>query len=298
MNITHQITSMVRKVNKHGDAMWECQCKTGEKLWVNKHTDPAKDKFVHFVAADFAPVMLAMTEGQRIEWRNFPVQVEMTKDGDFWRLLAVAPRLEGQSPDVPYVPNADYWRGKARNICWTLIDRNDEEDAIVCWDTETTGFDGNAEIISFGAVNSHLGASSSLLIRPSHLDRVTLTSSVHGITREQLESAEDFSSVFNEILFLLGLETWLGYNIRYDIQMLDQECERHGLPSVVPAGVFDVMELVAWYRGKWDVANGRWETCKLTEAAAELGVEFHGEAHDALNDAITTMMLVRKMAGV
>ncbi len=63
-------------------------------------------------------------------------------------------------------------------------------------------------------------------------------------------------------------------------------------------GVFDVMEIVSWYRGKWDATNGRWETCKLTEAAAELGVEFHGEAHDALNDAITTMMLVRKMAGV
>lgn len=292
MNITHAITSMVRKVNKNGDAMWECQAKTGEKVWVNKHTDPTKDKFVHFVAADFGTVMLAMTEGQRIEWRQFPIQVEMTKDGDFWRLLAVAPRLEGQLPDVPYVPRVEYWRQKSMDLCIWLTGGD-----VVCWDTETTGYDADAEIISFGCVNQDLTTESRIPICPTRLDRVALTQPVHGILPEQIRLAQTFNSADPEIRFLLGGEIWLGYNIKFDIQMLDQECERHGMYPITPSGVFDVMEIVSWYRGKWDAANARWETCKLTEAAAELGVEFHGEAHDALNDAITTMMLVRKMAG-
>lgn len=292
MNITHAITYMVRKNNKYGDPMWECGCKTGEKVWVNKHTDPTKDKFVHFVAADFAPVMLQMAEGQRIEWRQFPIQVEMTKDGDFWRLLAVAPRLEGQSPDVPYVPTLEFWRQKAIYMSKRLITMDS-----VCWDTETTGFDAGAEIISFGCVDTE-GNESSLLIRPTNIERVALTNQVHGISREKLRDAQGFDVWGAQIRFLLTSESWIGYNIRYDIQMLDQECERFGFLPVIPSAVFDVMELVSWYRGKWDATNGRWETCKLTEAAAELGVEFHGEAHDALNDAITTMMLVRKMAGV
>jgi DNA polymerase III epsilon subunit-like protein len=284
---------MVRKVNKNGDPMWECQCKTGEKVWVNKHTDPAKDKFVHFVAADFAPVMLAMTEGQRIEWRQFPIQVEMAKDGDFWRLLAVSMRLDGQVPDVPYVPKPEYWQGKAKLVSLLILSSN-----VACWDTETTGTDAGAEIISLGCVNANLSQSYSWSLRPTNLKRVALTSKVHQIQPEQVAQARDFNEAFSEMTFVLHNENWLGYNIKFDIQMLDQECERRDILPVLPKAVFDAMELVAWYRGEWDAANARWKVCKLVEAAEALGVEFHGEAHDALNDAITTMMLVRKMAGV
>lgn len=298
MNITHQITSMVRKNNKYGDPMWECQCKTGEKVWVNKHTDPAKDKFAYFVATEFAPVMLTMTEGQRIEWRQFPIQVEMTKDGDFWRLLAVAPRAAGQLPDVPYVPTLEFWKNKARLQCENVLSAGRATDYIRCWDTETTGFDAEAEIISFGCVNQDLDVVANYLMCPTNLSRIDLTRHVHGITPDQFERDVNFDDYYRSIFGHLADAIWLGYNIKFDIQMLDQECECYGVAPITPLAVIDVMEIVSWYLGKWDAANARWETCKLTEAAAELGVEVHGAAHDALNDAITTMMLVRKMAGV
>lgn len=294
MNVTHEITSMVRGVNKNGDPMWTCQCKDGAKVWVNKHTDPAKDKFVYFVAAGFEPVMAAMTEGQRIEWRQFPIQVEMTKDGDFWRLLAVAERAQGQTFDVPYAPSRAYWQQKAIEQCQIVV-YNDP----VSWDTETTGYDGEAEIISIGAVDEKLSPVLNYRICPRNLDRVALTQHVHQIGQGQLlGEAASFPFLYVSIGGMLNQQLWVGYNIKFDIQMLDQECDRNGLSPILPLGVFDVMELVAWYRGEWDEANARWKVCKLTEAAEALGVEYHGEAHDALNDAITTMMLVRKMAGV
>ncbi len=293
VNVTHEITSMVRKVNKHGDPMWECQCKTGEKVWVNKHTDPLKDKFVHFVAAGFEPVMAAMVEGQRIEWKQFPIRVEMTKDGDFWRLLAVAERAEGQTFDVPYAPSREYWKRKAVEYCQILCSIT-----LACWDTETTGFDGQAEIISLGCVDADLTTRVARLVQPMNMDRVALTNNVHGIAREQLKTVEDFGAQYNDFRFILHGGTWLGYNLKFDAQMLDMECDRRALPAILSYAVYDAMELVSWYRGEWDEANARWKVCKLTEAAEALGVEYHGEAHDALNDAITTMMLVRMMAGV
>jgi len=276
--------------------MWECTCKDGAKVWAVQHKSMDKDTFWMFSAAGFGEILDGMAENERMEWRQFPIRVQMIREGEWWRLQEVALKIEGQMPDTSYTPTTVYWKRKAQELARQLINNGN----VRCWDTETTGLDAGAEIISMGVVDEDLNAKLKLVLRPKHIERVTATQGVHGISREMLDSsaASTFRGMFDRIGRELHDKVWVGYNLRFDMQMLDQEIERiSGLP-ILPCAVFDVMEMVSWFQCNWDESRGNWKSIKLVEAAEALGVAFEGDAHDAFADALTTMKLVHKMAEI
>lgn len=113
---------------------------------------------------------------------------------------------------------------------------------------------------------------------------------VHGITTEYARThGRQPMEALEEVAAVLGL-AWVegvpvvGFNIAYDLTILDRELRRHGLPALDPDGCRPVLDplvidkAVDQYR-----RGGR----KLVDLCGQYGVALNG-AHDATEDALAT----------
>jgi DNA polymerase-3 subunit epsilon len=171
------------------------------------------------------------------------------------------------------------------------------EGDFVIFDTETTGFDEQDEIIQIGIVD-HTGAVLlDQLIKPT---QPILNSQYHGITDEMIQDAPGFPEVYASIRAAFEGKTVLAYNWDYDSRMLVQACRKHDLELPAWADGTDcVMERFADFYGEWDDYHGSYRWKKLREALAHFGLthaDFGTKEHDACTDAKATLAVIQKMA--
>lgn len=159
---------------------------------------------------------------------------------------------------------------------------------VVVFDLETTGFSRDDRIIEFGAVfmeGSRVIKEMHHLVNPG-MKIPAPAMAVHHITDDMVKSAPRWKDVAKECFdFLFQGCPIVAHNISFDARMLAQQIN----PQHWPRGIFTLctMELAR--------SRGHKGRAKLSALAEHYNIEQRTE-HAAIDDAITTGMLVRQMA--
>lgn len=169
----------------------------------------------------------------------------------------------------------------------------------VVLDTETTGIDYRAEIVQVAIVDPDGRPLVDTLVRPTRLipwDAIA----IHGITNDMVADAPSFPEVVPLIRDAIRDRVVIVYNAEYDRRLLDQSARAHGLSvdfRTIPRGWVCAMLAYAQYRNEPGRRYGQPRWHRL-EAAARYERVVHTNAHSALGDCLTTLELVKKLAGV
>lgn len=162
----------------------------------------------------------------------------------------------------------------------SILDRED----FVILDTETTGFESNAEAIQVGIVN-HLGVP---LIDQYLRPIASIHSSArdcHGIQDSALELAPTFADKRDEIQEALLGKLVLIYNAKYDNRILTQTACAHNAMPLVYQSQCAMLPYSEWV-GEWNKRGGyKWQ--KLV-----------GGDHSAIGDCRAVLSILKKMAGI
>lgn len=106
---------------------------------------------------------------------------------------------------------------------------------------------------------------------------------VHGITDDRVSSAPTFRELASR--FHLGFQKcdFAGYNVEFDVEMLDEEFRRVGMESPINGRVLDALDI---FRDK--------HRRTLTDAVKTYLGESHSEAHDAMGDVRATLRVLER----
>jgi DNA polymerase-3 subunit epsilon len=146
-------------------------------------------------------------------------------------------------------------------------------------DTETTGIDESARIVDIAIMAPNGRVAFESFVNPEVPIPVE-ASRIHGITDKMVEGAPTWPEICGRIRDLLYYTPVAGYNIGFDLRMVEQMDLAYGLSPVTFEGGFsgDVMSIYAQYYGEWDDYHGNYRWQKLTTACKQLGIEFEQEA--------------------
>ncbi len=187
-----------------------------------------------------------------------------------------------------------------------------ERGGFVVWDTETTGLEDDAKIVSIGIVDHDGNVLVDTLINPGEPIPRDATH-IHGVTDEMVANAPTFEDVYPQIYQALQGERWVIYNEGYDTERLRFECVRYWLPQIVPAQiamtdtyygcwrthdrreVYCVMQMFSEVYGDFSEYWGNFKWQRLTTAGEYYRIDV-GNAHNALHDALTTLQVIKAMA--
>jgi DNA polymerase-3 subunit epsilon len=182
----------------------------------------------------------------------------------------------------------------------------------VVWDTETTGLDDDAKIVSIGAVDENRHTILHTLVNPG-VPIPPEATEIHGVTDEMVALAPTFEQVYPQIRAALHRRRWVVYNLGYDVPRLVYECDRYYLPRISPLqqsitrrqrNRFEVidrnesycaMEMFAEVYGAWSKYHESYTWQRLTTAAEHYGLNVQ-DAHHALGDALMTYDVLKMMA--
>ncbi|ENL4046415.1 3'-5' exonuclease [Serratia marcescens] len=164
-------------------------------------------------------------------------------------------------------------------------------------DTETTGLDDKAEIIEIAVIDATGKTLLNTLVRPSKPIPAEATA-IHGITDEMVKDAPAWPEVSPQLCSLISGKTIAIYNAEYDLRLLEQTDRIWKVTpkiSVTPQIVCAMHEYAEFYGQKSDRGGYKWQ--KLTAAAEQQGVIIEGTPHRALSDCLTTLGIIKAMAG-
>ncbi|MEC7924007.1 MAG: 3'-5' exonuclease [Actinomycetota bacterium] len=163
-----------------------------------------------------------------------------------------------------------------------------DEAEFACFDFETTGFSSKRDrVIEVAVVTVHQGKVDSgwtTLIDPGN-DVDLGARHIHGIEREWLENAPNFSDIAGSLLRLLDNKVLVAHNANFDLGFLRAELSR---AELLPSGIlfphWDTMKAA-------DFAPTASATRKLGDVAAAFGIDIIN-AHEALDDALAVAEIV------
>lgn len=118
----------------------------------------------------------------------------------------------------------------------------------IIFDTETTGLDhGTDRIIEIGGIELEnqfpTGRTLHLYINPDGREIHPDAQAVHGITAEFLADKPVFSAVAEEICRFFEGAKWVAHNATFDMNFINAEFARLGLPQIAPDFVVDTLAL-------------------------------------------------------
>lgn len=180
-------------------------------------------------------------------------------------------------------------QAKEEAMAWVRERLSDPNTLIV--DTETTGIlskDPNTEICQISIINTDGKPVLSMLLKP-HAKIGEEAFGKHGITPEMVEDAPDFSEAAPILARIIAGKHLVAYNASFDIHLI---IHLFGKYDIEPPE-FDVscaMEAYSKWCGNWDMRKNDWKWHKLPQLA-------FGQAHDALTDCQSTLLLMKKMIG-
>lgn len=158
-------------------------------------------------------------------------------------------------------------------------------------DTETTGIlsrDPSTEICQISIINLAGKPVLSMLLKPNAVMGKEAFEK-HGITPEMLLHAPTFEEAAPLIARIIAGQHVIAYNAAFDIHLLVHLFMKY---EIEPPE-FDTscaMEAYAKWMGRWEVRKGDWKWHKLPQLA-------YGQAHDALVDCTSTLLLMKRMIG-
>lgn len=164
-------------------------------------------------------------------------------------------------------------------------------------DTEATGLDDKAEIIEIAVIDATGKVLLNTLVKPSKPIPAEATA-IHGITDEMVKDAPTWPEVNPQLCSLISGKTIAIYNAEYDLRLLEQTDRIWKVTpkiSVMPQIVCAMHEYAEFYGQKSDRGSYKWQ--KLLAAADQQGVVIEGTPHRALSDCLTTLGVIKAMAG-
>lgn len=168
------------------------------------------------------------------------------------------------------------------------------EDDFIVFDTETTGLGNVDEIVSISIINPLGETVLTSLVKPV---QPILNSEFHGITNAMVGNAPTFPELYPKIQAAMNGRICLAYNYDFDSRMLRQCCTRHNLPAIQPHSSGCIMTMYARFYGDWNNQRRDYRWQKLAVAVEQLGLEFPGDAHEAIADCRAALMVLKAMAG-
>ena len=162
-------------------------------------------------------------------------------------------------------------------------------------DTETTGLDYTDQVIEIAIVDGTGDVLVDLRLKPSVAIHER-AEEVHGISLTDLTDCPSWPDVEDTIKAALMGRKVVIYNAAFDIRMMKQtaaafECDNAWIDNLIT----DCAMAGAVRRYG---ATNQYGTISLANAVSRSGCGWHGKAHSALGDALTTLALVRKIANV
>jgi DNA polymerase-3 subunit epsilon len=165
---------------------------------------------------------------------------------------------------------------------------------LLIFDTETTAADPTeAELVELGVINGVGEVVYQMLVRPEN-PIPTAASDIHGITDEMVANAPTPGPVLASFHVIVSEHVALAaYNYQYDSEVIFQAGVGH--PQVgarpTPSQKACVMKIWSYWHGDYDPQRASYRWVKLTEAAAEAGLDTSG-AHRAIDDCMMTLGLL------
>jgi DNA polymerase-3 subunit epsilon len=163
-------------------------------------------------------------------------------------------------------------------------------------DTETTGLKRTDEIIEISIIDRQARILFSSLVRPSGTIPPDAMA-VHGISNDMVKVAQPWPLAWQKVRQILINRVICGYNIDFDIQMMQQSHNRYGLIWQEAIRKIDVLKLYSQYRGEWDPIHRSNRIYKLDEARVDLKIPIPN-SHRSLDDAKLTRAVLFAMAGM
>lgn len=158
-------------------------------------------------------------------------------------------------------------------------------------DTETTGLGAKAEIVQIAAIDYAGNKLIDSLVKPT-VEIEPKAYRVHGISQARVERAKPFDLVLLDVLKAVGDREVVVYNSSFDLRMIHQSLQAHGLHFRLPekswftgARVWCVMRAYSQWVGEWDYRRRTHKWQKLP-----------GGDHSAVGDCRATLEVIRRMA--
>jgi len=272
---------------------WTCDLLEGGKLWVFQHSDPARNNFPLFEDAGYG-ILTGMRVGEHFDCYETPIEITAEKEGNFWRVLTVAPKTDDFHFDPESAALDDVLPAKSRReVCIETARHWLKHKALVV-DTETTGLGNRDQIVSIAVIEVATGAVLvDSLVRPTGTIPAAATA-VHGITDEMVEDAPYIDEL--QLENILAGRTIIAYSADFDERMLRQSFEANGLNEYPVADWVCAKLLYAEFAGEWNEYRNSWKWHKLADACKKMQIEFTGTQHSAVGDAQATLALVKAIA--
>jgi len=167
-------------------------------------------------------------------------------------------------------------------------------DETVILDTETTGLDENAEIVEIAVIDRGGKTLLQSLVKPTKPIPADI-SEIHKITDAMVADAPSWPEVQAQLVQILRGRRLVIWHADYDLRLIGQSAAAHG---IVPPALTAECAQTAYKRfyGEPGEEAGKVRRQRLTNAAAQQGVEIHGQAHRAEVDCLTTLGVIAAMA--
>lgn len=166
-------------------------------------------------------------------------------------------------------------------------------------DTETTGLE-RGEIVQVAVIDATGSVLLDTLVQPRGKIPADATR-IHGIDSLTVAEAPSWALISPQLQELLAGHDVVIYNAVYDRKMMHQSAEAAGLPKVDWKSFtrfWCAMEAFAEVFGDWNDYRQSYRWKKLSDAAQYYQIADVGPAHSALGDCLTTLFVVRRMAGL
>jgi DNA polymerase-3 subunit epsilon len=174
-------------------------------------------------------------------------------------------------------------------IAWAQAALSDPR--VVFLDTETTGLDGDSEIIEIAIVDRAGTVLVDSLVRPISAIPPAATA-IHGLSDEDVAAAPAWTDLFPRVASICCDRRVVVYNAEYDYRLVKQSCGRAGL-TPVDAKFHCAMQAFTIFHSP-PVHRGRAPYLPLKFAAKSFNLTI--PEHRALGDALACLGVVRGMA--
>ena len=179
---------------------------------------------------------------------------------------------------------------KEQAVEWAKAKLADPDALIV--DVETTGLlhqDPDTEVVQVSIINTQGRVVFASLVNPNRPIPLG-AQKVHGIDDRMVRHAPKFDQAIGDLIAgFFHEKTVLAFNAGFDIHLLVHLMTKYEIP--IPE--FDaqcVMEEYSAFVGDWSKSKGDYEWQRLPKLA-------YGTAHDSLVDCMSTLELIKRMAG-
>lgn len=158
-------------------------------------------------------------------------------------------------------------------------------------DLETTGIlaqDPDTEIVQVSLINTAGRPVISMLVNPDRPIPLQ-AQQIHGITDRMVVGLPKFRTVGPMVAALIKNKHVVAYNAGFDIHTLVYLLGKYDL-NIPEFETSCAMEAYSAWCGEWMSHKGDWRWQKLPKLA-------YGNSHDSLVDCMSTLLLLKKMAG-